>query len=85
MLYRTFDDKVTADNELAYAGITCLVCHSVESTRPDGNASFTLTPVDGGARTEVDFKIYVDPEQRELNPDRTVEVDDGALGKQGCK
>ena len=26
------------------------------------NASFTLTPVDGGARTEVDFKIYVDPD-----------------------
>ena len=26
------------------------------------NASWTLTPVDGGARTEVDFKIYVDPD-----------------------
>ena len=26
------------------------------------NASFTLTPVDGGARTEIDFKIYVDPD-----------------------
>jgi ribosome-associated toxin RatA of RatAB toxin-antitoxin module len=25
------------------------------------NASFTLTPVDDGARTEIDFKIYVDP------------------------
>ncbi|MGB3052568.1 MAG: SRPBCC family protein [Polyangiales bacterium] len=25
------------------------------------NATFTLTPVDGGARTEIDFKIYVDP------------------------
>jgi len=25
------------------------------------NASWRLTPVDGGARTEVDFKIYVDP------------------------
>ena len=37
------DGDVTPDNELAYAGITCLVCHSVESTRPDGNASFTLT------------------------------------------
>lgn len=37
------DREVTADNELAYAGITCLVCHSVESTRPDGNASFTLS------------------------------------------
>jgi tetratricopeptide (TPR) repeat protein len=37
------DEEVVPDNELAYAGITCLVCHSVESTRPDGNASFTLT------------------------------------------
>ena len=37
------DQEVKPDNELAYAGITCLVCHSVESTRPDGNASFTLT------------------------------------------
>jgi hypothetical protein len=37
------DEDVKPDNELAYAGITCLVCHSVESTRPDGNASFTLT------------------------------------------
>ena len=26
------------------------------------NASFKLTPVDGGARTEIDFKIYVDPD-----------------------
>ncbi|NND29628.1 MAG: hypothetical protein HKN97_13650 [Myxococcales bacterium] len=37
------DHGVTPDNDLAYAGITCLVCHSVESTRPDGNASFSLT------------------------------------------
>jgi tetratricopeptide (TPR) repeat protein len=37
------DQEVKPDNELAYAGITCLVCHNVESTRPDGNASFTLT------------------------------------------
>ncbi len=28
----------------------------------DFDASFTLTPVDGGARTEIDFKIYVDPD-----------------------
>lgn len=33
----------------------------------DGNidafsASFTLTPVGGGARTEIDFKIFVDPD-----------------------
>lgn len=37
------DTEVAPDNALAYAGITCLVCHSVESTRPDGNGSFTLT------------------------------------------
>ncbi|KPK51595.1 MAG: hypothetical protein AMJ63_11875 [Myxococcales bacterium SG8_38_1] len=37
------DTEVTPGNELAYAGVTCLVCHSVESARPDGNASFTLT------------------------------------------
>ncbi len=37
------DDEVSPDDDLAYAGITCLVCHSVESSRPDGNASFTLT------------------------------------------
>ena len=39
----------------------------VEAKLLEGNidafsASFTLTPVDGGARTEVDFKIYVDPD-----------------------
>lgn len=26
------------------------------------NASFKLTPVDGGTRTEIDFNIYVDPD-----------------------
>jgi len=26
------------------------------------SASWALTPVDGGARTEVDFKIFVDPD-----------------------
>jgi hypothetical protein len=26
------------------------------------SASWRLTPVDGGSRTEVDFKIYVDPD-----------------------
>ena len=45
LLSGDIDQDVTPDNELAYAGITCLVCHSVESTRPDGNASFTLTDV----------------------------------------
>ncbi len=38
----------------------------VEGRLMDGNidafnASFTLTPVDDGARTKIDFKIYVDP------------------------
>lgn len=43
LLSGDIDRDVQPDNELAYAGITCLVCHSVESTRPDGNGSFTLT------------------------------------------
>ncbi|MGB5265404.1 MAG: SRPBCC family protein [Polyangiales bacterium] len=39
----------------------------VEARLLDGNidafsARFTLTPVDGGTRTEIDFKIYVDPD-----------------------
>jgi hypothetical protein len=39
----------------------------VEARLLDGNidafsASFTLTPMDGGTRTEIDFKIYVDPD-----------------------
>ena len=39
----------------------------VEARLMEGNidafsASWTLTPVDGGARTEVDFKIFVDPD-----------------------
>ena len=39
----------------------------VEARLMEGNvdafsASFTLRPVDGGARTEIDFKIYVDPD-----------------------
>ena len=39
----------------------------IEAYLLDGNmdafsATWRLTPVDGGARTEVDFKIYVDPD-----------------------
>ncbi len=34
----------------------------MEGNINDFDASFTLTPVDGGARTEIDFKIYVDPD-----------------------
>jgi ribosome-associated toxin RatA of RatAB toxin-antitoxin module len=41
--------------------------HVVEARLMEGNidafnASFTLTPVDEGARTRIDFKIYVDPD-----------------------
>lgn len=43
LLSGDIDREVNPNNDLAYAGITCLVCHSVESTRPDGNGSFTLT------------------------------------------
>lgn len=43
LLSGDIDREVKPENELAYAGITCLVCHSIESTRPDGNGSFTLT------------------------------------------
>jgi len=39
----------------------------VEGRLLEGNidafdASFTLTPIDGGARTKIDFQIYVDPD-----------------------
>jgi ribosome-associated toxin RatA of RatAB toxin-antitoxin module len=41
--------------------------HVVEARLMEGNidafrASFTLTPVDAGERTEVEFRIYVDPD-----------------------
>ena len=43
------------------------VSHVVEGRLMDGNidafdASFKLTPTDDGARTEIDFRIYVDPD-----------------------
>ncbi|MFZ1865447.1 MAG: multiheme c-type cytochrome [Polyangiales bacterium] len=43
LLSGDIDGEVRPENDLAYAGITCLVCHSIESTTADGNASFTLT------------------------------------------
>ena len=43
LLSGAIDGDIEPDNGLAYAGITCLVCHSVESTRPDGNGSVSLT------------------------------------------
>ncbi len=50
-------------SELAADGETRVI----EARLLDGNmdafsASWRLTPVDGGARTEVDFKIHVDPD-----------------------
>jgi ribosome-associated toxin RatA of RatAB toxin-antitoxin module len=36
--------------------------HLLEGNIDAFNASWTLTPVDGGTRTEVDFKIFVDPD-----------------------
>ena len=41
--------------------------HIVEARLMEGNvdafnANFTLTPVEGGSRTRVDFRIYVDPD-----------------------
>jgi ribosome-associated toxin RatA of RatAB toxin-antitoxin module len=36
--------------------------HLMEGNIDAFSASWTLTPVEGGARTEVDFKIYVDPD-----------------------
>ena len=37
------DGAVSPDNDLAYAGITCLVCHSAKGVTADGNASLELT------------------------------------------
>lgn len=37
------DGDVTPTDDLAYAGITCLVCHTTESTRADGNGSYALS------------------------------------------
>lgn len=36
-------DEVRADDSRAHAGITCRVCHGIESARPDGNGSYTLS------------------------------------------
>jgi tetratricopeptide (TPR) repeat protein len=43
LLSGAIDREVRPEQDLAYAGITCLVCHSIESTRPDGNASYALS------------------------------------------
>ena len=49
------EPEVSPEDPLAHAGITCLVCHSVQDTRRDGNASWTVStdpvplPVEGDA------------------------------------
>lgn len=43
------DDSVTVDARLREGNIDAF------------SASWTLTPIDGGARTRVDFRLYVDP------------------------
>ncbi|MEM7433703.1 MAG: multiheme c-type cytochrome [Myxococcota bacterium] len=37
------DVEVDPGNALAYAGVTCTVCHSVQSSTPDGNGSLSLS------------------------------------------
>lgn len=39
---RMDEPEIAADDPLAHGGITCMVCHGVQSVRPDGNASYTL-------------------------------------------
>ena len=47
--------EVSPEDPLAHAGITCLVCHSTQDARRDGNASWTVStepvplPVEGDA------------------------------------
>jgi hypothetical protein len=49
------DRPVTGTDARAVAGVSCLVCHGVSSTAPDGNASISLTfqpipiPIQGDA------------------------------------
>ncbi len=43
LLSGAIDQPVEPDDDLAYAGITCLVCHSIEDSRTDGNASYSLS------------------------------------------
>ncbi len=37
---------VEPEDPRAHAGVTCLVCHGVDATRPDGNASYRLRAFD---------------------------------------
>ena len=50
-------------SETAVEGDTRMIeAHLLEGNMDAFSASWRLTPVDGGAGTEVDFKIYVDPD-----------------------
>lgn len=44
LLSGEIERPVEAENELAYAGVTCLVCHRAEAAAADGNASLSLAP-----------------------------------------
>ena len=44
LLSGEIDGPVQAENELAYVGVTCLVCHGAQSVTADGNASLRLAP-----------------------------------------
>lgn len=48
MVDHTMDGEVVPTDARAHAGITCRMCHGIESTRTDGNASFDvhLTPIE---------------------------------------
>lgn len=43
MVDGAMDAAVEPTDKRAHAGITCRACHSIAHTRPDGNASYTLT------------------------------------------
>jgi hypothetical protein len=43
MVDGAMDADVEPTDKRAHAGITCRTCHSITHTRPDGNASYTLT------------------------------------------
>jgi len=45
LLSGDIDGDVDPGDDLAYAGITCLVCHTTQSTRADGNGSYTIGDV----------------------------------------
>lgn len=48
MVDRTMDGEVAPTDARAHAGVTCRMCHGIEATRADGNASFDvhLTPIE---------------------------------------